>query len=291
MGISKSAFRLLLEEKKRGNLAGKKLLQLGRQHVFFTFSEALALLKEANMPIPQVTCHLSFKEELRKLNYIDDHTVFSLLGFEQVHSLDVSSYENATYVHDLNLPIPQELAEGYDAIFDGGTTEHVFSPPQVFANIHALLKKGGVVVHASPSHNHVDHGFYMFSPRLFAEYYSSNSYRILTSYFFKYSSMKSPWHVYTYKVGCLDRFSLGGFGKQMLGVWYVAQKQEISSCAFPQQENAQPQSHKKNSAKDFSRVSLLKKTSRLIRGAVRRLKYKFSYFAFKKMKIKKVGVF
>lgn len=41
--------------------------------------------------------------------------------------MDYSDRENPTHVHDLNLPVPDVFHEEYDAIFDGGTLEHIFN--------------------------------------------------------------------------------------------------------------------------------------------------------------------
>jgi SAM-dependent methyltransferase len=239
MGIAKSAFNLLLKEKKGGFLKGK-VLQLGRQHTFLTFPQALSLAQAAGVSLPNadsLEIRLSFKEDLKKSKYIDDITLFSLLGFDEVHSLDASSFEGATLIYDLNVPIPKELHNQYDVIYDGGTMEHIFSVPNVLQNIHDLLKEGGIVIHASPSHNHVDHGFYMFSPTLFTDYYMANAYQILSSYIFQYSDDHNrSWNIYQYEPGSLDGFSFGGFGKEMLGIWFIAQKTSRStSSVIPQQ--------------------------------------------------------
>jgi hypothetical protein len=50
--------------------------------------------------------------------------ILAPLGFE-VSSVDASDYEGATIVHDLNIPIPRELVEQFDIVWDGGTLEHV----------------------------------------------------------------------------------------------------------------------------------------------------------------------
>jgi len=239
MGIAKAAFRLLLQEKKRGHLTGETLLQLGRQHTFLTYSLIQKLAGKHGVALsPVKEVKPSFNPELAERGFIDDTTLFEALGFGQVESLDVSPYEEATFVEDLNKPIPEKYWGKYDVIFDGGTAEHIFDFPQVLRNIHLLLKENGVIIHLSPSHNHVDHGFYMFSPTLFSEYYRANQYSILTSNIYQYSKRhdKDPWIIYSYEPGCLDAFSFGGFGKELLGIFMVAKKTEHStSDVVPQQ--------------------------------------------------------
>jgi len=123
--------------------------------------------------------------------------------------------------------MPEDNSPQYDVIYDGGTLEHIFNAPQALKTIHGLLKQDGIIVHGSPSHNHVDHGFYMFSPTFFWDYYSANKYNILTSYLFQYSSPDNcTWEVFEYQPGSLDDFSFGGFGKTDL---YVMDPDGISN--------------------------------------------------------------
>ena len=119
--------------------------------------------------------------------------------------------------------MPDWVKGKYDVIFDGGTAEHIFNFPQVLKNIHDLLKLGGIIIHASPSHNHVDHGFYMFSPTVFYDFYSVNKFDILKSYIFEYKSDPIfDWLIYDYKPGAIDHLSFGGWGRDSLGIFFVA---------------------------------------------------------------------
>src|SRR5207247_851813 len=85
---------------------------------------------------------------------------FQLLGATCVESMDASSFEGATYVHDLNQPIPAELAGRYDLVYDGGTLEHTFNFAQSLRNAMDLVKPGGSLILFSPCNNMAGHGFY-----------------------------------------------------------------------------------------------------------------------------------
>ena len=102
-----------------------------------------------------------------------------------------------------------------------------------------MLKKGGRIIHSSPSNNHVDHGFYMYSPTLFADYYAANKWEFLSLKVFSYTPRQNtePCLVYDYEPGSLDAFSYGGFNDgRMLGIWCVCEKTENSSSdLIPQQ--------------------------------------------------------
>jgi len=95
-----------------------------------------------------------------------------------------------------------------------------------------MLKPGGIVIHVSPSNNHVDHGFYQFSPTLFYDYYSLNNWTILRANIFEYAPdhANKPWLIFDYKPGSIDHLSFGGWEKKMLGVWFVSKKTSESTC-------------------------------------------------------------
>ena len=104
-----------------------------------------------------------------------------------------------------------------------------------------MLKPNGVIMHCNPTHNHVDHGFYMFSPTMFWDYYSSNGYDVIRSQIYEYERQHSPqypklWTVYDYQPGSIQHMESGGWGRRQLGIWFVAKKTEsATSDIIPQQ--------------------------------------------------------
>lgn len=91
----------------------------------------------------------------------------AVLGTHTLDALDYSNYQGANIIHDLNIPLPFELREQYDAVIDGGTLEHVFNFPTALQNSMSLLKPGGSLFLFTPANNLFGHGFYQFSPELF----------------------------------------------------------------------------------------------------------------------------
>ena len=77
---------------------------------------------------------------IKSMDYCEN--LFKSLGFLNIESIDNSSYENATIIHNLNTPYNN--TKKYDYIYDGGTTEHIFNIPQVFENIINLLEIDGI---------------------------------------------------------------------------------------------------------------------------------------------------
>lgn len=95
------------------------------------------------------------------------------LGAQDAESVDASAYEQATHIHDMNLPWPEPSAQRgrYDAVLDFGCLEHVFNFPVAWRNCVDLCKVGGHVFHSLPANNLSGHGFYQFSPELFFNLY------------------------------------------------------------------------------------------------------------------------
>ena len=120
-------------------------------------------------------------KEISDVKFTDEYSepLFEILGAEKTDSMDFSSYENATILHDLNLPIPDELKNKYSVVIDGGTIEHVFNFPVAIKNCMEALKTGGHYIGISPANNQMGHGFYQFSPELYYRIFcDSNGFKI-----------------------------------------------------------------------------------------------------------------
>jgi hypothetical protein len=57
---------------------------------------------------------------------VSDRAIFAFFGETRVRAIDVSGYEGAEIVHDLNLPIPASLTAIADVIVDGSTLDNTF---------------------------------------------------------------------------------------------------------------------------------------------------------------------
>lgn len=232
MGIPRGTARLLLDEARARPFAGS-VLELGRMSVYATHEELQRWAREQSVDLAAgFPATLSHQPELARHGCLDDRTFFRLLGFDRVESADVADWEGVDHVLDLNQPVPEGLRERFDVVFEAGTIQHVFDLRRVFANLHALVRPGGRVIHGmAPSSNHVDHGFYMFSPTLFHDFYSANGWRIEAFFFFEFYSYwfrgrfhSTTWKVRPYVPGCLDEISYGGFGGAQVGLFVVATK-------------------------------------------------------------------
>lgn len=241
MGLDATHIHFIITQLLNNN----SVLQLGRQDVSIDYNNLLNICRLNNFkPTKAVINEIAHPYLNEKV--IDDNTLFRTLGFNIVESIDYSNFENATFTHDLNnFPPPDYLSNKYDLIIDGGTSEHIFSLPNLLKNIHYMLAKEGKIIHIVPSSNCVDHGFYSFSPCLFYEYYMANQYIInevfLVGRTLPYNHKSDPFMM-QYDPTIFKSLSFGGFTKENFNnceiffVYFCATKNDKStSDVIPQQ--------------------------------------------------------
>ena len=181
--------------------------------------------------------HASNIPELAAKGCIDDHSLFEALGFNAVDTVDYSDYENADIILDLNQPVPESLHGRYDLILDAGTSEHIFHVPNVMANIHAMLREGGRIIHGAPTSNFVDHGFFMFSPTFFFDYYNANQFDIGACYLVElFNNPEQPWNIHELRPGAVDHLlgRMNGF----FATYFTATKTRLSTGNVVPQQGA-----------------------------------------------------
>jgi len=169
MGLARTAIKLIAETVRDHKIGGRALL-IGKQDVWGSESEIVRWLGDCGMTPAPCEVRISLKPEFRRLNFIQDVSLFELMGFKRVVTLDNSDYEGAEILCDLNRPVSDGFLEKtgrFDLVIESGCLEHIFNVPQVLKNLFHLTADRGVAVHIAPSSNYVDHGFYMFSPTLF----------------------------------------------------------------------------------------------------------------------------
>ena len=98
------------------------------------------------------------------------------IGFTAVDSLDLTDFEGANKLYNLSIPLSTQNANSienkYDAVFDFGTSEHVFSIASSIKNSLFMLKNGGELIMSLPMTGFTDHGFFQLSPCF---YYALNN--------------------------------------------------------------------------------------------------------------------
>jgi SAM-dependent methyltransferase len=125
-----------------------------------------------------------------KNEYFIDETLKRVFGSSSVDSIDFSDYQDATIIHDLNMPIDKNTPQ-FDTVIDAGTSEHIFSINTALANARNLCKPNGTLIHILPANNFCGHGFWQFSPELFIGLYcEANGFRDTEVYLAKLDDPK-----------------------------------------------------------------------------------------------------
>lgn len=239
MGFIRGNMLPILLESKRKKFSGNVLL-LGAPDIYFDASHFERMVKLADTEYDQSLPWIpSPKAEFAKKGYLDGITLFKKLGFDSVSVLDVSDFEGANIIFDLNKSkIADELRERFDLIIDHGTLEHVFHFPNAMNNIFQMLKQGGRVITCAPSNNYFDHGFYMFQPTLFMDYYSANNWRIESIKIVQFSPNQEiePPFFADYEPGLFDSIGIGKMGDKLYTTVCIASKMhDTTGDAIPQQ--------------------------------------------------------
>ena len=188
MGLDANGARFLLHARSMG-VSFDKTLMIGRQDLHLSRESRVNLIHEYRahfVPGADAILQKSTSE------YAEDF--ISCLGATTVDSMDNSSFEGAAICHDLNEPIPADLAAKYDVVLDGGTLEHVFNVREAFRNCMQMVSVGGHYLGISPANNFMGHGFYQFSPELFFELFSAaNGFEVQQVILFEHRR-NAPWY-------------------------------------------------------------------------------------------------
>lgn len=156
MGIDSAAAQLLCQAHSEG-VSFRRTLTLGRQ---FLLAQPSALRQLARRY--GVTWRPSSGAQV-----FADEFFARFLQTEELLSLDATSYEGASLIHDMNMPLPGTFDCTFDAVIDGGSLEHIFNLPVAISNCLRAIRVGGSFFSLTTANNFFGHGFYQFSPELF----------------------------------------------------------------------------------------------------------------------------
>ena len=178
MGLGGQAIDAIGREHAYRPIAGDVLF-IGRQTVYFSPQDLARRLRdhlphvdEAAIEVDRTTLNRNLKGELAT-----DRSVFRALGLPpaRIKALDVSAYEGAEVIHDLNQPIPEALRECADFIVDGSTLDNVFDPAMALRNYADLLRPGGRLL-AINAWNLRDSTYTACSPSWYLDYFVANGF-------------------------------------------------------------------------------------------------------------------
>lgn len=173
MAYNTHDIRFLFSCYKRGT-SFKRVLTIGRSLVWVTPREIRDAANEFGI---QMTAAAAEKIVVERNGYCEP--LFEFLGAKDVQAMDISPYEGAKLIHDLNCPTLGGVAERFTAVIDGGSLEHVFNLVQAFTTCMDLTAVGGSFISLGPANNFLGHGFHQISPEfLFAALNPANGFEV-----------------------------------------------------------------------------------------------------------------
>lgn len=167
MGFNIKTTELLIQSKKLG-VDFSNVVTIGRQQMNGSFILFEKFFKEQGFSKDDFA-----KILIRENRYSEGF--LNWLGASKIDSIDASSYESATIIHDMNHTIDSSLHKSYSVVIDSGSLEHIFNFPQAIKNCMEMVKIGGHMIGVSPSNNFLGHGFYQFSPELIFRVFSNEN--------------------------------------------------------------------------------------------------------------------
>jgi hypothetical protein len=181
MGIDVHALKFLTTARARGARFDRTVM-IGRQRLYVSDAQ-LAQTLPAPRPDGPDGAYAEW--------------VLRALGARRTDAIDVSGYEGASTLHDLNTPLPGGYAGAYDAVVECGTLEHVFNFPVAIGNCMRLAAVGGHVFVYTVANNFCGHGFYQFSPELYFRVFQQANGFVLDRLLVCDAFHESPWYAVT----------------------------------------------------------------------------------------------
>lgn len=191
MGISTHIFRTILREHKRRPLGGRGLL-IGRQSVFFNNETFKTIGLSEGVPLLDIAS--IGDNETRSGGELLDYDLFSSFSTIKMDALDVTSYENANIIHDMHHPVPIELHNKYDFIYDGSCMDNLFNPAEFLKNCSRMLKPGGRLI-AIEHGSAFPGGYLLYSPDFFLDFFAFNNYLDAQVFVCDFIGHRSPHHI------------------------------------------------------------------------------------------------
>jgi SAM-dependent methyltransferase len=149
MGLNPNVLRALIRESARKPFSGKAVT-FGRQTMGTTIAETFemfaalgrspALEEHSQIGIDETTTSAIREPDARTIRDID---FFRILGLSEVHAIDISSFEGADIILNLNQPIPDDIEASFDLVVDGSVLDNIFDTTSGLRNAARLLAPGG----------------------------------------------------------------------------------------------------------------------------------------------------
>jgi len=203
MGISIHLSELILREHKYKSLPNK-LCTVGRPFMGYGEAQMMDMFKRNcfspkpyRIKFDDYTTESKNSSHRGRERFISDRTFFDALGVQEVQAIDISDYEGAEIVLNLNEPLADEYENTAEAIVGGSTLDNVFDPAQYLRNMARMLKPGGRLIEVNHINNHL-RPYVMPSPSWYYDYFVVNKFEDCKIYIIEHSNAV---HAYGLMVG------------------------------------------------------------------------------------------
>lgn len=197
MGIMAPVARAILREHKHRPITGEGLL-IGRQSVPLTIEQARAMVFEEGVALREdfdPTAPWVMDTTTRGGAggaQISDLGFFALFSDVKLKTLDVTDYEGAEIVHDMHQPVPAELHDRFDFLWNGSCLDNMFDPATAMKSTARMLKPGGRAICMEMVTPHFN-AYTCYSQAWFFDYFALNNFEDAKIY----TVMFDPAHVWS----------------------------------------------------------------------------------------------
>lgn len=195
MSILPPIARMLIEEHKRKPITGN-IVTIGRQSVPLSYPETLDLMEEFGLS-PRGSSFVETDGETvgAHQTHLTDRSFFSMFTDAKLTALDVSAYEGAGIVHDLNAELPDRLHGIANFIFEGSCLDNLFDPARAIKSMSKMLRPGGRILafdHATP----IQSAYLCYPPEWFWNFFTANGYERVAVFTCAFDGVLGPWTVF-----------------------------------------------------------------------------------------------
>ena len=192
MGMMRQIAHFILKEHVFKPIGGD-VLTIGKQKVSLTPEQAFQLLaREGVEPASIQEIELDGSTLGNTRMTITDKTFFQLLSDCTFSTVDISDYEGADILHDLSQPLPDDLANRADFIYNGGCLDNIFDPATAIKCFSRLLRPGGRIIHAEMGALYPS-SYLMYSTDWFLDYYIINNFADCKTYVALFDDFDGQW--------------------------------------------------------------------------------------------------
>jgi hypothetical protein len=232
---------LLLRIHKIEPITGS-VLCLGRQRIMLREEQLRAVFAKEGVKVHHRFNSLAALETDEKCpsqeGCLTDRRFFAAFGISDLHSMDVSPYEGADIIHDLNFSIPDELAGRFDFVIDGGTFDHLVDIRMSFQNLIRLLSPHGRTFMWNAASNFFPLCYFTFSPEVFEDIFRINNFSFCKTCLavINEPAQREGWDLYQFGDLAKERHHFTSPRSQMVLV-YAKRKPESTHDQLPIQAN------------------------------------------------------